>query len=149
MIPYVYVHYNTSHPPRPPGFHIFLRELFIQTACSEKVFDESPAWVVYDQSELVDTGSLQLHDSIQTTCYAKSRTLKGEQEYPVALVRQWSCGGVWPEGEEWIREALAGVIGRRHFTSSELCFSRFVVTVLLLLNDGEMCFAWPALEPDG
>ena len=38
------------------------------------------------------------------------QTLKGERERPVTLVRQQSCDGVYPEGEAWIAEALAGMI---------------------------------------
>jgi len=36
------------------------------------------------------------------------------------LVRQWSCGGGWPESEECIEGAHDGSHGTRHFFPSEL-----------------------------
>ena len=66
--------------------------------------------------------------------------LKREHGRLEALVRQGSCAGVWPEGEEWIREALVGVIGCRHFLVSRT-INRFIVTLLLLLDDCAMYLA--------
>jgi hypothetical protein len=117
-----------------PGFQISLRKHF--KSLFRKVLDGLPAWVIYDQSELVDNDSLRLRDG-----YLDPNNILCKDPD----VERRNCGGVWPEGEEWIREVLAGIIGRRHFTSSKFCFSRFVVT---LLNDCEMCFAWRVLEPE-
>ena len=40
----------------------------------------------------------------------KELDIDGRIERAVALVHQWSLDGEWREGEEWIGEALVGVI---------------------------------------
>jgi hypothetical protein len=66
----------------------------------------------------------------------------------VADVERRSCGGVYSEREEWVGEALAGVILVVDiFLSPELCIN-LLSLYCPLLTDYETYFAWPALEPE-
>ena len=81
-------------------------------------------------SELVDNDSLRLHLDPNDMLWGEVqilKTLKGEQERPVALFCQRSCGGVYLEGEEWITEALLSWCHWLHLPP-ELDLRRFVVT---------------------
>ena len=85
----------------PPGSQIFLQNLV-----RKRVLDDSAA---SDLSELMDIDFLRLD----------------------ALVRQRSCGGMYPEGEECIAEALAGVIGYNLLL--ELCIGSLWLYIPLTL----------------
>jgi hypothetical protein len=66
-----------------------------------------------DLSELVCYDFLDLQDGFtdpDDDALWKELDGDGRIERAIALIRRWSCEGEWREGEEWIGEALAGVV---------------------------------------